>query len=121
MTQRGAVLTYKTVRQWCLQFGQTFANDLRRRRPRTGDKWHPDEVFIRINGETHLADNFLGDDLHHNGDFCLQDAFIFASFFGKPRTGPATQPPTFFDFGTPDGYQFFLYTGRKSPEQPPYA
>ncbi len=28
---RGVVLTYDTVREWCLQFGQTYANDLRRR------------------------------------------------------------------------------------------
>jgi hypothetical protein len=27
-------------------FEQTFANGLRRRRPRPGDKWHLDEVFI---------------------------------------------------------------------------
>ncbi len=53
MTQRGVVLTYETVRQWCLKFGQQFANDLRRKRPRPGDKWHMDEVFIRINGEVH--------------------------------------------------------------------
>ena len=53
MAERGVVLTYETVRQWCLKFGQQFANDLRRRRPRPGDKWHLDEVFIRINGETH--------------------------------------------------------------------
>ncbi len=51
MTQRGVVLTYESVRQWCKKFGQTFANDLRKRRPRTGDKWHMDEVFIKINGE----------------------------------------------------------------------
>ena len=51
MTQRGVVLTYETVRQWCPKFDQQFANDLRRRRPRPGDKWHMDEVFIRINGE----------------------------------------------------------------------
>ena len=53
MTQRGVVLTYHTIRQWCLKFGQQFANDLRRRRPRPQDKWHMDEVFIRINGEVH--------------------------------------------------------------------
>ena len=53
MAQRGIVLTYETVRQWCKKFGQRFANDLRRRRPRPGDKWHLDEVFIRINGEVH--------------------------------------------------------------------
>ncbi len=50
LAERGVVLTYETVRQWCRKFGQAYANGLRRRRPRTGDKWHLDEVFIQING-----------------------------------------------------------------------
>ncbi len=32
-------------------FGQTYANELRHRRPRCGDKWHLDEVFLTIRGE----------------------------------------------------------------------
>ncbi len=51
MAMRGVLLNYKTIREWCLKFGQTFADELRRRRPRPGDKWHLDEVFIRINGK----------------------------------------------------------------------
>ncbi len=47
------VLTDETVRQWCRTFGQQYANELRRRRPRPGDTWHRDEVLIRINGATH--------------------------------------------------------------------
>jgi len=50
LAMRGVVLTYETVREWCLKFGQTYANDLRRRSPRPGDKWHLDEVFLKING-----------------------------------------------------------------------
>ncbi|GHO87025.1 IS6 family transposase [Dictyobacter formicarum] len=46
-------MTYETVRQWCLKFGQTSANELRRRRPRCGDTWHLDEVYLKINGKTH--------------------------------------------------------------------
>src|SRR2546425_2827139 len=42
LAQRGIVVTYETVRQWCLKFGQTYANELRRRRPRCGDIWHQD-------------------------------------------------------------------------------
>jgi len=53
LAERGVVLTYETVRQWCRKFGQQYANELRRRRPRPGDKWHLDEVLIRINGATH--------------------------------------------------------------------
>ncbi len=53
LAERGVVVTYETVRQWCRKFGQTYANELRRRRPRPGDKWHLDEVFITINGQLH--------------------------------------------------------------------
>ncbi len=53
LAERGVILTYETVRQWCRKFGQQYANALRRRRPRTGDKWHLDEVFISINGVQH--------------------------------------------------------------------
>jgi putative transposase len=53
MAQRGIVVTYETVRQWCLKFGQTSANELRRRRPRCGDTWHLDEVMLTIRGEKH--------------------------------------------------------------------
>jgi len=50
LAERGVILTYETVRQWCQTFGQTYANEVRRRRPRPGDKWHLDEVFVSING-----------------------------------------------------------------------
>ncbi|MFF2938005.1 IS6 family transposase [Streptomyces mirabilis] len=50
MLQRGVIVSYETVRRWCAKFGQAYANGLRRRRPRPGDKWHLDEVFIKING-----------------------------------------------------------------------
>jgi putative transposase len=44
---------YETVGQWCLTFGQTYANELRRRRPRCGDKWHLDEVVLTVGGQKH--------------------------------------------------------------------
>ena len=53
MLERGVMVSYETVRRWCAKFGQAYANQLRRRRPRLGDKWHLDEVFIRINGTQH--------------------------------------------------------------------
>ena len=51
--QRGIVVTYETVRQWCLKFGQTYANELRGRHPRCGDKWYMDEVVLTIGGKQH--------------------------------------------------------------------
>ena len=53
LAQRGIVVSYETVRQWCLKFGQTDANERRRRRPRCGDTWHMDEVVLTIRGERH--------------------------------------------------------------------
>src|SRR6266446_416878 len=53
LAMRGVALTYETVRAWCLKFGQTYANDLRRKSPRPGDGWHIDEVFLKINGRLH--------------------------------------------------------------------
>ena len=53
LAMRGVVLTYETVREWCLKFGRTYANDLRRSSPCPGDRWHLDEVFLKINGRIH--------------------------------------------------------------------
>ena len=53
MLQRGVVVSYETIRAWCAKFGQAYANQLRRRRARPGDKWHLDEVFVKINGTIH--------------------------------------------------------------------
>ncbi|MGP3691359.1 IS6 family transposase [Streptomyces sp. IBSNAI002] len=50
MLERGVTVSYETIRRWCLKFGQAYANSLRRRRPQPGDKWHLDEVFIKVRG-----------------------------------------------------------------------
>jgi putative transposase len=54
LAARGIVVSYKSIREWGLRFGRLFANTLKRRRPRPGDKWYMDEVFIRIRGKQHL-------------------------------------------------------------------
>src|SRR5262245_21573922 len=53
MLVRGVCVTYKAIRQWCHKFGQPFAHELRRRRPRPGDTWHLDEMFVKSNGQPH--------------------------------------------------------------------
>jgi putative transposase len=53
LAQRGIIVTHETVRQWCLKFGQTYANALRRHRPRCGDKWYMDEMVLTIQGKKH--------------------------------------------------------------------
>src|SRR5215213_9126057 len=51
LAARGVTVSHETVRQWGLKFGQAFANQVRRGLPRPGDKWHLDEVRIKIAGE----------------------------------------------------------------------
>jgi putative transposase len=53
LAARGIVVSYESIREWGLRFGRMFANLLKRRRPRPGDKWYMDEVFIRIRGKQH--------------------------------------------------------------------
>ncbi|GAA3139056.1 IS6 family transposase [Rhodococcus sp. IC4_135] len=50
MAERGVEVTYETIRTWCARFGPEYARRLRRKVPRPGDKWHLDEVFIKIGG-----------------------------------------------------------------------
>ena len=53
LTARGIEVSHETVRQWAMKFGQDFANQIRRRLPAAGDKWHLDEVVIKIAGRKH--------------------------------------------------------------------
>src|ERR671939_1656693 len=53
LAARGIVVSHETARQWALKFGQEFANRIRRRLSRAGDKWHLDGVDIRIAGVKH--------------------------------------------------------------------
>src|SRR5829696_2361046 len=53
LAARGITGRHETVRQWARKFGQAFANQIRRRLPRAGDKWHLDEVEVKIAGQKH--------------------------------------------------------------------
>jgi putative transposase len=50
---RSVLVSHEAIRQGYQKFGQAYANQPRRRRPRPGDKWHLDEVFLTINSERH--------------------------------------------------------------------
>jgi putative transposase len=85
LAERSVVVSYETIRRWCRKFGQSFANGLRRRRPRPGDQWHLDEVFIRIQGVQHYL-----------GVPWIRMALCSASLF---RIGAMPTPPS----GSSDG------------------
>src|SRR5437660_6103867 len=53
LAARGIIVSHETVRQWARKFGQQFANQIRRRLPRVGDKWHLDEGVLKIAGVKH--------------------------------------------------------------------
>jgi putative transposase len=55
--ERGIDICHETVRFWWNRFGPMFAAEIRKRRVHHGWysnwRWHLDEVFVKINGETH--------------------------------------------------------------------
>jgi len=51
MLYRGVGVTYEPIRYWCHKFTQAFANQIRRRRPKPGQRWHLDEIRVEIKGE----------------------------------------------------------------------
>ena len=77
LAMRGVSLSYETVREWCLKFGQTYANGLRHKSPRPGDRGHLDEVFLKINGRLH----YLWRAVDQDGDAfgVIASGCIFAS------------------------------------------
>lgn len=53
LAARGVVVTYETIRMWCLKFPASYASRLRKSIGAYGDTWHMDEVFINIRGKRH--------------------------------------------------------------------
>ena len=50
LAERGLDISYETVRCWVLKFGPVIAGRLRRCRPRPSNRWHLDEMVVRIAG-----------------------------------------------------------------------
>jgi putative CocE/NonD family hydrolase len=57
------------------------------------------------------SDMYIGDDFHHNGAFRLMYTFSWLAGSARPRKDPTAKHPPQFDYGTSDGYQFFLDIG----------
>lgn len=80
----------------------------------------PHPALKAVSPQAPMDDNWLGDDMHHNGAFFLPHAFNFISGFGRPRQGPGQQAGPRFDHGTSDGYKFFLEMGSLANANPKY-
>jgi putative transposase len=58
LNERGIDISYETVRFWWNRFGPLFTAEIRKKsvslmRAYSNWQWHLDEVFVKINGETH--------------------------------------------------------------------
>jgi len=51
LAERGIDVSYEAVRCWSLKFGQLFAQNLRRSRPKPTGRWHLDEMAVKIRGK----------------------------------------------------------------------
>src|SRR5882762_10118205 len=51
LAERGLDISYESVRSWVLKFGPMIARNLRRCRPQPSDRWHLDEMVVRIAGK----------------------------------------------------------------------
>ncbi len=81
--ERGIDICHETVRLWWNRFGPMFAADIRRQRVSRMRgfrqwRWHLDEVFVKINGETH----YLWRAVDHEGE-------ILESYVTKKRNKSA--------------------------------
>lgn len=79
LAERGIDICHETVRFWWNRFGPIFAAEIKRRRISRmrgfGNwRWHVDEVFVKINGETH----YLWRAVDHEGE-------ILESYVTKKR------------------------------------
>jgi len=77
--ERGIDISHESVRFWCNRFGPLFAAEIRRNRVQnlraySNWQWHLDEVFVKINGETH----YLWRAVDHEGE-------VLESFVTKRR------------------------------------
>ena len=73
--ERGIDICHETVRYWWNKFGPMFAGEIRKKRlypsqNHSNWRWHLDEVFVKINGETH----YLWRAVDHEGE--VLEAFV---------------------------------------------
>ena len=82
--ERGINICHETIRYWWNRFGPMSAAEIRKRRVQSHAysnwRWHLDEVFVKINGETH----YLWRAVDHEGE-------VLESFVTKRRDRRAAQ------------------------------
>jgi putative transposase len=47
---RGINVSHETIRRWCIKFANHFRDAIKKRERKPSDKWHLDEMCIKVNG-----------------------------------------------------------------------
>ena len=87
LAERGFDVSYETVRSWVLKFGPVIARRLRRRRPRPSNRWHLDEMVVRIAGKR----MYLWRAVEHEGEVLE----MLTTIFHDPRRAARFSPYTY--------------------------
>ncbi len=94
LAERGILVSYETIRQWCQKFGPEYSRRLKQRQGRLGDTWHLDELFVNIGGQRH----YLWRAVDQDGDVIdilvqpRRDRHAAERFFRKLLKGQGGEP-----------------------------
>ena len=80
LAERGIVVSYESIRLWCIKFGSRYARRLKRRHQGFGDTFYLDEVFVKIGGVQHYLWRAVD-----------QDSEIVDVFLQRRRDGKAAK------------------------------
>ena len=72
MMARGVRVSYEGLRQWCLKFSRALIEGLRKKEPKRGDKWHLDEMAVRVNGKPYVLWRAVGSEGYELDIFLLK-------------------------------------------------
>jgi putative transposase len=64
LAYRGIIVSHETIRSWCIKFSAHYKDVIRKRERKPKDKWHLDEMTIRINGEYFILWRAVDSDGH---------------------------------------------------------
>jgi putative transposase len=80
LAERGVVVSYESIRLWCIKFGSRYARRLKRNHQGYGDTFYIDEVFVKIRGVQHYLWRAVD-----------QDGEIIDVFLQRRRDGKAAK------------------------------
>lgn len=80
LAERGIVVSYESIRLWCIKFGSRYARRLKRNHQGYGDTFYLDEVFVKIRGVQYYLWRAVD-----------QDSEIIDVFLQRRRNGKAAK------------------------------